>query len=527
MMARTFLTLLVACSCVELVLCDVYMHNPRGSNDRNCERNANRDNGNRLFNSQNNAAGGYACPRGVGDGTFQPESGQVSFNSINSATGETTTFTQNKRMYYYSGSILPIEWTSQHGCGGNSKVSCEIILQYACEDTLDPQVDNFWPWVQNKAETGTKYYGKQHFRDTASSPQNIAAPRDGVPQSSDDAATDTIPDDEASAIPNTVATRRFGMQESYDYYQVCQRTERNKGLYTADQVVNRNDRRGTRQNPNGDRHGYECPEERDYYPWWAPSPWIDIAVLTDSGDDSPCYPGALGKCTKRCQYYMNNTMNSHKKGYCDVNHDAAGATVTKKLNDAKWANNQWYNNRPACEAAGYKWYMVSHADNLNLAPNHFVCGKTQFSRVNQLGNTNPGNVVSEDAMVGPSSPAAWIAENPIVEGLNANRFLWTIPPLPTSPKSTYFTAGLPSAYQSCVLRIRYNISSADFQPWPLEAVNPGSATAPMVDARNNSKVKNDPKTPLKQDPYVYIGPGDSEQKGEMFLSLAVNTNQYR
>lgn len=30
-----------------------------GSNDRNCERNANRDNGNRLFNSQNNAAGAY------------------------------------------------------------------------------------------------------------------------------------------------------------------------------------------------------------------------------------------------------------------------------------------------------------------------------------------------------------------------------------------------------------------------------------------------------------------------------------
>ena len=29
---------------------NVYMHNPRGSNDRNCERNVNRDNGNRLFN---------------------------------------------------------------------------------------------------------------------------------------------------------------------------------------------------------------------------------------------------------------------------------------------------------------------------------------------------------------------------------------------------------------------------------------------------------------------------------------------
>ena len=80
-------------------------------------------------------------------------------------------------MYYYSGSILPIEWTDQHGCGGNSKVSCEIIIQYACEDTLDPRVDDFWPWVQNKGEVGTTYRGTQHFRSTT----HIAAPRDGVP----------------------------------------------------------------------------------------------------------------------------------------------------------------------------------------------------------------------------------------------------------------------------------------------------------------------------------------------------------
>ena len=40
---------------------DVYMHNPRGSNDRNCERNVNRNNGNRLFDSQNNAKG-YVWP---------------------------------------------------------------------------------------------------------------------------------------------------------------------------------------------------------------------------------------------------------------------------------------------------------------------------------------------------------------------------------------------------------------------------------------------------------------------------------
>lgn len=299
------------------------------------------------------------------------------------------------------------------------------------------------------------------------------------------------------------------MHESFDYYDICQHTSRNRGLYTADQKLNANDRRSTRQNPNANRNGYECPEERDYYPYWAPSPWIDIAVLSDSASDKVCYANTKN-CTDRCAYYMKNTMNFNKKGYCDVNH-VTGAVATK-TSSAQWINRKWYNNKKDCETANFNWYEISHAEEVKLQDNNFVCAKTQYSRVNQLGNSASDTVISQSA-----APAAGVVKSAVVQGVNANRFLWTLPTIP---------AGKEALYKSCVLRIRYNVSSADYQQWPKDAVNAAGNIAPMVDSRNNSATATDPQTPLHQDPYVDISPGGSTAAGDMFLSLKVNTNQY-
>jgi hypothetical protein len=158
-----------------------------------------------------------------------------------------------------------------------------------------------------------------------------------------------------------------GRHEPVDWYNQCDKRQRNRGLFTADQNLNGQTATFTRQNPNGNRDGLECPEERDYYPYWHPSPWKDIAILTWN--------------TSLCPFYQAESNNVKAKGYC---------TVAEQ------------NNPGNCTAAGGSWQTYSHSI---PAPD---CVGAPFSRDNHNGNSDKG----------------WQTDSAIPE---ASLYQWTIP----------------------------------------------------------------------------------------------------
>ena len=374
---------------------DLYMNNPRGSNNKLNEVSDNVRNDNRLFDSQNNAAAGYQ----VGDKCV----GGCAIDTNNDRNAAPDTYKSDYpgamegSMYYYTSSLLQIEWTAQHGCGVADKTNnCEIIIQYMCEDTA--------PGIRDGTTRAT--IGGGH-NENGGNTQNNAAGFNERQFPSEEKADDSM----------------YGQHETFGYWMNCKMRERNKGLFTADKLNSETRQQTaiyTRQGNNGERYGFECPEERDYYPYWHPSPWRDIAVLTDD--------------TSRCQYYKDNSQNVVDKGECVVeNYDCLTepTCVQQRYNENQgtYQKKPIPNNRAGCESFDNDYpdqpsVWVERGKHWTWPPH---CKVPPYQRQNHHG----------DAMNG--YPAGYEWEIP-----------WDVPDIEE---------------KKCVLRVRYNTSSADFDGW--------------------------------------------------------------
>jgi len=394
---------------------DVYMQTPPGSNNRLDEQNRERDNANRVCDTQNNNRGGY----NVG------------------------------KMEYYRGEKVPIGWTQQHGSSKYQMEHSEVIIQY----TSDPLV------------------------------------RDGT-------TTRTIPIKATECQNYDCDTDvRFGRHESLDFYEMCLQTEQNNGLFTANQNLKGPSARYTRQNNQGTRNGYECPEERDYYPYWRPTPWVDVAYITAD--------------TARCSVIQAESQNVVAKSECRLPeaYFDNGGTLNKGAND------MYPLTEAACQAfertddngtthAGV-WNSVAAFD--VAAP---VCQQMEQTRANHHGN--PG-------------------------GRGIYEYSWTVP------------TDIPDGSQ-VVLRVRYNITTNEFNTigaWESNtSVNTGVNSTYNAAKNNPNPNKNRAEYPLWADygldeatgaddrEYELINNPQVDAFGEVFgagrikLQLAVNTAQF-
>ncbi|XP_071809871.1 protein DD3-3-like [Asterias amurensis] len=417
------------------VQADVFFHNPRGSNNRLNGNLTNRKSNNRMFDSQNNNKGGY----NAGDAKSTPAAKEEG---------------QYRMKYFASGSSgkshMTVEWTNQHGCGGNANVNCNVVLQYMCQPdsvTATGNADTF----RNGFEPAKQAYGKH----TDLNEKKSRADRRKF---------------------NSVKPER-GVHEKWDWYDKCFARERNAGLFTADQQLKADNGLGysssiyTRQNKNGGRSGYECPEERDYYPYWHPSPWKDIAVLVDDKN--------------LCGYYQSESYNVQQKYECVEQYpDGSG-----RKHWSRW------NNEQDCTSNGGQWLaFTNYLEKAIQFTSQAECQANSSNGIQYVWGRPEGEedeqclvaLDAPDCLVSPTTRVNHLGNTPDGE---ASRYEWTLP---------YFPSG---ETQRCVMRIRYNITTGDYNPQTTDSNSNGDAS------------------PVKNDPDVDIVAG-------VQLSLAVNTAQY-
>lgn len=423
-------TLLVLAAVMAVALGDVYLHFPRGQNDRCDEKSNDRRNANRMFNSQNNAAGGYGTP-------------------------------ENHELYFYPNTVLRVEWYSQHSCGNGEATTkdtptnpeidqCQHVIQLGCEDDFKAfagpsEQDSYRltdgmslgrPCVDRpdqECANGNRNNPFETFGstctntrpttvtvDTARTDLNADCPNGfiDIPQCnelelSNGGDRGTFNSDTCECSTRKLKT--YGYHEPEHWWVMCRSRDRNRGLWTSTQNVNNN--RGAtadRQEPNSARYGFECPEEKDYYPYWHPTPWRDLAIFTSN--------------TSMCDYYLAESQNQKDKCHCIA---APGGDLAANVTAF------YYNNKLDCESAGAKWSCFG-SWNWDLP----VCRLAAHQPDNRLGNIDnrgDNDESNEDAFA---------------------NFEWNVPENILGDKDSV----------RCLIRVRYNISTAEVA-WNFDATN--------------------------------------------------------
>lgn len=208
------------------------------------------------------------------------------------------TDTEYERQYeevYFVESNISLTWTNQHGAG-NKKLLSQFILQYGCDTFPRPEsaqpTDAQTPGGPQanilsdftSLEDGTSCAVGSDCQNRLSNMRKhglrMELMNGGNTNTPDDADSTAGTNDGIFATYTDNNSNNRGRHESEEYYRLCETRKQNWGLFHADQDLQGSAQKYTRQNPAGTRRGLECPEERDYYPWWNPSPWHDIAIIT-------------------------------------------------------------------------------------------------------------------------------------------------------------------------------------------------------------------------------------------------------